>query len=158
MVCNSVIDGINSGAGGIVATICLALQNSDNSNITNPIEITAAALVTWMTSIASSLHITDNINKLIEISGGMNNRMNKFIHETYGLRGDAGETADDKKKLDKAELDFSTDMVARKGDLLRLRGSAGRLSIGPSSTPPTPTSSAPPSTTPATGAGQPKGG
>jgi hypothetical protein len=74
-----------AGIAGIIATICLALQDSDNSHITKPIGITATALVTGMTALATSLHITDNIDKLIEIRLDMNSTLNTFIHESHDV-------------------------------------------------------------------------
>ena len=114
---------------GVVATIMIALQGDENRNWTRPVGIIATALVTGIASLTASLHVPDNIDKLIDIRRQFTALVNNF---EYDIQRKSEDEADEVRKK------FADEYSLLNSERLKLKGSAGRLNIGQTPTPPPP--------------------
>jgi hypothetical protein len=130
---------------GIVATIMIALQGDNNKHWTRPIGLIATALVTGVTSALVSLHVPDNVDKLIDSMGKMTLIVNQFDHDQERLVAGRNQQqvaeafkndAQFRDAVNDLTTKFSTDYNKVKLDMLRLRGSAARLLANPAPNPP----------------------
>ena len=114
---------------GVVATIMIAHQGDENRYWTRPVGIIATALVTGIASLTASLHVPDNIDKLIDIRRRFTALVNNF---EYDIQRKSGDEADEVRKK------FADEYSLLNSERLKLKGSAGRLNIGQTPTPPPP--------------------
>jgi hypothetical protein len=125
-----------AGFFGILATVMIALQGDNNKVWTRPIGIVSTSLVTGITALTTSLHVPDTIDKLIELYIQTGNRVNQFEYD-----------ARDKSDYDLNEITkkYIDDYNKLRGEMLLIKGSAGRLNIGPppTSLPPLPSNASP---------------
>lgn len=63
---------------GILSAIMIALQEDKNKGWTKPVALVAATLSTGLTSALVSLHMPENIDKLIQVAGRMVKVTNEF--------------------------------------------------------------------------------
>jgi len=110
------------GFCGIVATIMIALQGDANRYWTRPIGIIGTSLVTGITALVTAFHVPENVDKLIDIYSDMANITNNYEHD---IQGKAGNEADEIQKK------YNDQFLQLKTDLLRIKGSAGRLNTKP---------------------------
>jgi len=130
---------------GIVATIMIALQGDQNRYWTRPIGLVATTLVTGLTSALVSFHVPDNIDKLIDVVGRMVIITNEFDYQANKLK--AGRSQNEIEEAFKRDSNFrdkamdltrkfSTEYNQAKLEMLKLSGSAARLTaISAPSTP-----------------------
>jgi hypothetical protein len=107
----------------------IALQGDENRYWTRPVGIIATALVTGIASLTASLHVPDNIDKLIDIRRQFTALVNNF---EYDIQRKSGDEADEVRKK------FADEYSLLNSERLKLKGSAGRLNIGQTPTPPPP--------------------
>ena len=121
---------------GIIATIMIALQGDDNKVWTRPVGLVATALVTGMTSALVSFHVPDNIDKLVDILGNMTTITNDFGYQSAKLSdGKSSKEVQDRYKSDANFRNSANELTKKyvdsyngiKIDLLRLSGTASRL-------------------------------
>jgi hypothetical protein len=125
---------------GIVATIMIALQGDENRYWTRPIGLIATALVTGLSSALVSFHVPDNIDKLIDVGERMAAVANEFDYQAVKLKsGRSKQEIEEAFKTDpkfrEAENDltykYTNEFNKTKSEMLRLRGSAARLTGPP---------------------------
>jgi len=104
----------------------IALQGDENRYWTRPVGIIATALVTGIASLTASLHVPDNIDKLIDIRRQFTALVNNF---EYDIQRKSGDEADEVRKK------FADEYSLLNSERLKLKGSAGRLNIGQTPTP-----------------------
>jgi hypothetical protein len=131
---------------GIVATIMIALQGDDNRHWTRPIGLIATAMVTGLTSALVSFHVPDNIDKLIDVGERMTALANDFDYRAVKLKaGRSKQEIEEAFKRDPRFREAENDLTYKytneynkiKSEMLRLGGSAARLTA-PASPPPAP--------------------
>jgi hypothetical protein len=126
---------------GITATIMIALQGDDNRYWTRPIGLVATALVTGLSSALVSFHVPENIDKLIDTAEKMTATANEFDREATKLK--AGRSPEEIQEAFKTDPKFreavneltykyATDFNKTKIEMLRLSGTAAKLTSIPS--------------------------
>lgn len=134
---------------GIFATVMIALQGDNNKYWTRPVGLVATALVTGITSALVSFHVPDNIDKLVDIVENMTNITNEFDYKTEKIIG--GKNPQDieeayrtdqkfRESVNEVTKQYADDFNKLKVNMLRLSGTAAKLS----SIPTAPTPSNPP--------------
>ena len=123
---------------GIVATVMIALQGDQNKVWTRPIGLVATTLVTGITSALVSLHVPENVDKLVDIYGNMTINVNDFAYETEKIRlGRSRQELQAAFKTDKQFRDAANELTKKYADahgklkveMLKLSGSTGKLNI-----------------------------
>jgi hypothetical protein len=120
----------------MVATVMLALQGDKNQFWTRPIGLVATALVTGITSGLVSLHVPENVDKLVDIYGNMTTTVNEFSYEAEKLK--EGRTKDQLEAAYRSDAGFrgrANDLTKiyvdshskTKTEMLKLSGTAARL-------------------------------
>ena len=109
----------------------IALQGDENRYWTRPVGIVATALVTGIASLTTSLHIPENVDKLIDIRRQFTFLINNL---EYDIEGKSPEEANKIRKK------FADDFSLLNSERLKLKGSAARLNIGQAPQPPPPVS------------------
>jgi hypothetical protein len=79
------------GICSIIATIVIAVQDTNNKSWTRPIGIIATSLVTGITALVGTFHIPDTKQELAGISMEMTQSVNDFEHDVRGKSADESE-------------------------------------------------------------------
>ena len=134
----NLVVGILIALAGIVSTIVIALQGDQNRYWTRPIGLIATALVTGLSSALVSFHVSDNIDKLIDVYQKMNVISGQYASAYEILQ--AGRSKDEVAKQYQNDAEFRKKVVELKekyvGEFaqaklegMRIYGSAARLTI-----------------------------
>ncbi len=115
---------------GVVATVMIGLQGDENRYWTRPIGLIATTLGAAVTTLLTTFHVQDNIDKLIEIRSRTAILANNLERNVRGKNSD---------EINDLLWNYSTDFNKLMDERTKLKGSAGRLNIQPpvSGTPPT---------------------
>lgn len=128
---------------GIIATIMIALQGDENKHWTRPVGLIATALVTGISSALGSFHVPENVDKLVDIVAKMDKRMNEFDYQLVKNFGADKEkikieylkNENFRNSVNDVTFAFANDFSALKIELLRLNGTAARLTSVNASSP-----------------------
>lgn len=129
---------------GTVATLVIAMQSKENERWTRPIGLIATTFGAAITTLLTTFHVQDNIDKLIEIRSKVGKLTNNLERDVRGKGED---------DVDLLLWQYSTAVNEQMDERAKLKGSAGRLNMGPAlapqaSTPP-PAARQPPAAQPA---------
>lgn len=109
---------------GIITAIIVAIQKDANAYWTKPAGIIATVMVTAAATILNTLHVQNNIDKLIEIRTSLKTAFNKYEHSAkHATEADAHDKA----------YEFASEYTKLMDEATKLKGSAGRLDVGASS-------------------------
>lgn len=81
------------GVCSIIATIVIAVQDTNNKSWTRPIGIIATSLVTGVTALVGTFHIPDTKQELATISMEITQNVNDFEYVVRGKSADESEQA-----------------------------------------------------------------
>lgn len=120
----------------IISTVIIALQGDNNRQWTRPIGLVTTALATGITSALVSFHVPENIDRLVEILGEMNQVVSDYKYQADLMRAGRSDaelqaTFRTDKALRAALSELTHTQIGRYNalhmDTLRLAGSAAKI-------------------------------
>jgi hypothetical protein len=116
---------------GVIATVMIGLQGDNNKHRTRPIGLVATTLGAAVTTMLSTFHIQDNVDKLIDIRSRVTQLANNLEHDA------TGKTSEELKEV---LWQYSSNFNEITDERTKLKGSAGHLNINPTGPAPQPKS------------------